>query len=82
MTITVPGQLARRWDELTAGEQTSVQTTNLLDFSLTLIRPQIQGWNKDRLTPQSLSVNYHLDLNRFIKVQSGMKILSRRLDRS
>lgn len=82
LLFTLPGKPARRWDELTAAEQGADALKALLKRGNDIVAAQIQKWNQDNLNPQTLSANYHLDLNRFVKVQSAMKILTRRLYRN
>jgi len=82
LLFTLPGQPARRWDELTPAEQQPDVIGNLLADGGNALTAQIQKWNKDKLNPQTVSDKYHLDLNRFVKVQSALKILTRRLYRN
>jgi len=77
LLFMLPGQPPRHWDELSQDEQNAA--TQLLTSAATIIQQQISGWNDQHLTPETLSASYHLDLNRFVKVQSAMKILTRRL---
>ncbi len=79
LIFVIPPQPARTWDQLTAAEQGSQQQA-ILDAKGTM-GSQINDWNGKGQTPQTSGANFHLDLNRFVKVQSSMKVLTRQFDR-
>lgn len=82
LLFTLPGKPTRRWDELTPAEQGSQRIGDLLQQGNDIVGAQVERWNLDNLNPEALNASYHLDLNRFVKIQSAMRILTRRLDRS
>lgn len=82
LLFRLSGRPARPWSELTTEEQGSNALRNLLADAGNIVAPQIEKWNQDNLNPQTLNATYHLDLNRFVRIHSAMKILTRRLHRN
>jgi hypothetical protein len=69
----------RRFLDLTADEKEAVAV--LVSEKHQAIVNQIEQWNLQGLTPDTSSASFHLDLNRFVKLQSRMKVLNRRFER-
>lgn len=78
--VVPPNQTPRTWDELSPAEQSEASNNFIIDAK-DVISNQIESWNNQGLTPETSSAGFHLDLNRFVKVASRVKILTRAFQR-
>jgi hypothetical protein len=74
----LPGKPPRTYKELTPDEM-EAQDSRIQEARNTMA-VQIEDWNNRGLSPETYST-YRLDLNRFVKVQSQMRVLARQFQR-
>lgn len=76
--FSINGSVLQEWDKFSRADQTKLdQMVTGPDGPLETIIAQTSQWEKDGLSPDRSDASFHLNLNRFINVNSSFKILGR-----